>query len=366
MSLNFIYKSPTIKNWLVKQIGYYSKQFYVFDGDQLTSSLEVNTKVIIIAKCHYSETWQSFSSINKKELQKILALKKGTGPKTGVLFQSHINNAIDGFDVKTIKIDPLVIEVLGENRLYIPETELFTPYEENQLLEIETLEGKMFCSQIDKKVKTSYAKGIFNNIETYKLSVGLSENIEVVNIAANNCPLFLLTQLFKLNYSQLAKVVTFNIKTWFNSNHLHMLYWAPLLTALCFYIALNSYIYIKTNNVEQNISSSGKEISDIITDKRALDNNLVVLSTLTKEFKSKPFVHNHWEIIDELLSAQMTITRINFKNGELVIRGVADKASDVLSMISVNKQISSAAFEGPVRKSRGKDSFILTLQVKEI
>lgn len=370
MTLNFINNYPIIKNWLVKQIGYYSKSLYSFNTEhanavKLSLAQDTKSRVIIVAKCHYTESWQSISSVNKNELNKVLTLKKSTEHQVGVIFQAYKNNAIDGYDVKTIKIDQTVIKQLGETCTYIPETELFVPNEKNQLLQIETPAGLVFCSQIESKIKTTYAKGIINNIETYKLSVGLSENIEVVSVSVDNFSQFLLAQLFKLKYSQLPKVISFDIKAWFNTTQLHLLYWAPLLTALAFYLVLNGYFYIKTNELEQSLVSGGNQVGEIISKKNELDNNLATLAMLSEELNQQPLVHQYWQVFDDLLTSGMDITRISYKDNNITIRGEAEKASSVLSSIAANPLVTAAAFEGPVRKSRDKDSFVLTLQVKE-
>ncbi|GAA6203360.1 hypothetical protein [Thalassotalea sp. SU-HH00458] len=365
MTLNFVNQYPAIKNWLVNNVGYYSKQLYIFNDEELVYSPEVNTKVIIIAKCHYSESWQTFSSISKKDLEKILTLKKATESKIGLLFQSYRNEAIDGYEVKTIKINSSIIEILGKDRVYIPETELFNPYQENQLLKIETIAGSMFCSQVDNKIRTSYAKGIVNNIDTYKLSVGLPLNIEVLNIQVKDFSKFLLTQLLKLNFSQFGRVSTFDIKAWFNSSHLHLLYWAPILSSLFFYLTFTGYLYLKGSEIESELLTDSQQVSRLINNKNKIDEYNKILAALSLEFKnSNQYVHYHWLLIDELLDMDMNIIRINYSEGILSIRGLADKASSVLLAISKHPKVKSATFKGEVRKSQGLDLFEINLEVR--
>jgi hypothetical protein len=303
--------------------------------------------------------------VNKKEVDKIISLKQSSIDGETKSSQVTKNESIDGYDVKTVTIDPIVINKLGKDKIYIAESELFTPKETNQLLHIDTLAGKIFCSNISNKVKSSYAKGIVNNVETYKMSVGLSNDIETLAVEKPNFPSFLLSKLFKTPLVNLTKIASFDIKTWCNPIHFHLLYWGPLVTTLCFYLLLNGYFYFKTNNLEQKIGEGGQQISEIISQKRELDVNSSLLNTLSNEFNHQNFTHNHWQVVDKLLMAGMKITGINFKENKLTIRGTADKASDVLQEISNYEQISSSEFQGPVRKSRGQDSFILNLQLKD-
>jgi hypothetical protein len=365
VNLDFINKYPAIRSWLMRQVGYYSKTLFKFSEGKLVPEFNSLAKVIIVAKCHYSESWQTFTSVNKKELDQILKLKKESFLNTTTTFQSFKNKAIDGYDVKITTIDESVVSTLGKDKIYLPDSELFSPNVNNQLLQLETPAGKVFCALIGNKIKTSYAKGIIYNVETYKLSVGLSDDVKSIAINSGNFPQFLISQLLKLKLTKLSQAASFDLKSWFSTTQLHLLYWAPLLTAFSFYLVINSYLYFKTNSLEQSLIDGGEQITEIIAQKSRLDNNLAVLSVLSNEFGLQSFVHHHWQIIDQLLAAEMQITRINYKDNQIIIRGLADKASDVLTTITDNEKVNSAAFEGPVRKSRGKDSFILTLQIKE-
>lgn len=222
MTLDFISKHPVIKRWLIKQVGYYSNELYQFSDNKLIKSSINSPKLIIIAKCHYSESWQSFPSVNKKEIEKILELKNKNNIEQLNTSQVLKNSSIDGYDVKTVTINTLILDVLGHDKIFIPESDLFILKDGNKLLEVDTLAGRIFCAKIDNKIKTSYAKGIINNISNYKLTVGIADDTEVQSVGKEQFPEFLLTQFQNFKLTKLHKVALFKLNSMFNSMHLHL------------------------------------------------------------------------------------------------------------------------------------------------
>jgi hypothetical protein len=59
-----------IKQWLTSQLGYFADDMYQLADAKLAVNQVFDPRVIIVAKCHYQESWQSFSAINKKDAKK--------------------------------------------------------------------------------------------------------------------------------------------------------------------------------------------------------------------------------------------------------------------------------------------------------
>lgn len=357
-----------MKNWLVKQFGYYANGLLSITDNQFDTLQKENAlpKFIIVAKRHYTESWQTFPSVNRKELDKILQLKEAGKSESVTKHQVVPNDKVDGFDVKTIFIDNDVISVLGKDKVFIPESDLLMMEKTGVLLQLETPAGLLFCTNISGVVKSSYAQGIVANIETYKLSVGLPTDVTSVSISNNEYAKYLSEVLFTVPTTKLYQLALFNVKDWFNWSKLHWLYWAPLATALIFYAVTDSYYYYKNTTLTNSLSAGGTEVNEILQQKRTLDIRQREIAALSAEFSEQIFIHNHWQVVDVLIEAGMTITKTSYKAPVITIRGTADKASDVLAAISKYEYVKRAAFQGAVRKSRGKDSFILTIEVKDM
>lgn len=366
MNLRLINKYPTIKKWLIGHLGYYANGMRSFSENKLKSTSNDFARIVIVAKCHYSESWQSFSSVNKKDLQKIIQLKKSTQSKSCIIFQSFENKTIDGFDIKITTFDQDLINELGANKILIPETELFNhATDTTHVFQLDTIAGTLFSGGHGIKTMSSYAKGVLADIEMYKLSAGLPQNAQSTIIEQKYFADFLINQLLEQRLDSLIKRISVKPKEWVNINKLHILYWAPLLTALCFYLVSNSYLFMQTIRVEEKLAEGGEQVSTLLEQKQRQEQKRSTLALLSTEFKNERLVHNYWEVIYHLVECGMKVTRISYNKGQLVIRGNADKASEVLSGIAKNVQVKRASFEGPVRKSRGRDNFILTIMPKE-
>ncbi len=364
MTFEFLTKYPYIYQRLLSRLGYYSDGIYAFEKNELAAHNGAGKLIFIVAKAHYSETWQAFSSINKSELNKLIALKKKTNGQRQSIYQLTENKAIDGFDVKTITFEPEVFKHLGPNKILIPETELLHS-QPNQVVEVHTPRGVLFSSVVGNKVSSAYAQGIIANINTYKLSAGLPNDAVVAQISEQAFAQFIVEQLQQLPANQLIAKSLANPKTWFNPNQWHWLYGAPLLTALAFYLITNSYLALHTHQLESSLTEDSGQISALLTQKQEIDKKAQLLTQLSKEFSPQTIVHNHWRIIGHLLENGATITRITYKDGELTVRGSAEKASSVLAKIAEFEQVQSASFNGPVRSYRGSDVFVMNITPKE-
>jgi len=362
-----INKSPKLKKWLTRHVGYYANELFLLKREQFISAPEAQSqpKIIIVAKCHYSEAWQTFPSVNRKELDKILALKEQNISRTTAKFQIFKNDKIDGFEVKTISIDEEIVDSLGEDKLFIPETDVLGISNKDLLLEIETPAGKLFCANGNDVVKSSYAKGIVSSVDTFRLTAGLSNEIKSKQIEQDLYAQFIMEAFFNASVADLKATAIYNVKKWFNWPQLHLLYWAPLATALCFYLVTSGYYYYKTNTIAKTLEQGGNQVSEILKKKRTLDSNSAEIKALSQDFGEQSFVHYHWQIIYKLLNEKMTITRVTYDAPSITIRGTADRASDVLAAIAKYDNVKSAAFQGSVSKSRGKDSFVLTIEVSD-
>lgn len=374
MNLALLIKQPVLKKYLLKQLAYFANGWYVFeeqtakpeplDANKITfKAVNSSTaKLIVVAKAHYQETWQSYSSVSKKELKQIIALQKSNENPVATTFNIVENSTIDGFDVKKISFDEQLINDLGEQRILIPETELFQQVNSKpQVLSLMTPVGHLFASFFSDKSTSAYAKGLVANIETFKLSSGIPIEAENIHIDDVNYANFLFSQLIKQKIDVLFKKSAFNARTWFKVKDLHILYWAPLLTASLFYLASNSFLWFKGYSIESSLAAQSDEVKQLLSNKQKQDQQSNLLKLLNAEFSKTATVHHHWSIVYSLVESGMVIDRLTFSGNALEVRGKADKASLVLREISNSPLVASASFARAARKSRGQELFTLAI-----
>jgi len=361
VTLEPLKKSSFLSNMLVKQLGYYSDDLLAFENGNLVKATKNDKRIVILAKNHYQETWQTFSSISKSELNKILALKKASTKVRSTIYQIEENTGVDGYDVKTIAIDLKLLERLGEKNVYIPETELFC-FED--LYEIETPLGNLYSSIVGNKRYSAYAKGLVADVNTYKLSIGLPMGTKVKVIKSVDFPRILLENLYRQSINELLNKSLFNFKKWIPTYQMHWLYGGPILSAALFYLVTSLYISLQIHNVEGYIEDGGSQTSLLLERKREADQKSQLVNAVSGEFGNRQLVHGYWNILDTLLESEATITRISLNKQTLTVRGTADKASKVLARISEDNSVKNAYFDGPVRNARGQEAFILKISPK--
>lgn len=375
MKLALLLKYPLIKRSLLKQVAYYANNWFLFkeissepsnkNNKSFDLSLVDSTdaRIVVVAQMHYSQYWQSYASISKVELNKIIQLQKQTDCASSTIFQVIENPNIDGFDVKQTTFDEKFINLVGKKRILIPETELLAN-KDGTILSLRTPVGLLFISNFSGKVSSSYAKGLVSNIDTFKFSSGLPLESQNFNIEEAVFGQHLFSQLCNQNIKALIAKSALNINTWFKAKQVHCLYWAPLLTVLSFYIVTNSFLWGKSYYIEKQLEAQGSNVSQLLQDKRIQDQNNKYLASLSFEFSKAKRTHSHWSIIYSLLESDMTIERFNYAENKLVIRGSANNASKILAQLSQRSDIQNATFDGAVIKNNDKEFFEIDITPK--
>jgi hypothetical protein len=95
------------------------------------------------------------------------------------------------------------------------------------------------------------------------------------------------------------------------------------------------------------------------------DQKNAFINIATTEFKNIPPKLEYWEIIYNAVSSGMHVQQFRKRDNTYLLRGKADDASEILAVINQLPMIKNAAFDGTVRKSRKKDSFIIKFEVDQ-
>ena len=361
MNIGLLFKNSYLKNWLVAKIGYFSEELYELDDSkQLKKSLNAK-KVVIVAKRHYDEVKESIPSISKAELKKLIRLKKESKQEEISIYHFSQNNAIDGYDVKTIVFDNCILNAIKPDSVLIPETELLSQEASNEVLDCETPSGKLYAAFFNNKVSSAYQKGVINNINAFKMSAGVPNKSEVRVISLRDYPAVLLEALWKTELKTVQNKAFIDLNKFFDLSKLHLLYFSPLLITLGYYALTNSYFYSSIATIEENMEKQGTGATQLLGKKREIDAMQTQLASMVEETSNAGLIHYHWNVIDKLLMSGTTITRITYKNEELIVRASAKKASVVLAELNNSNIVKSASFYGPVRTNNGLDAFVLKI-----
>jgi len=363
VKLNIISKSKLTENWLFSRVGYVSEAFFELSKSALTET-EKSKPVMIVSRQHYIETWQLYPALSLKELKSLLELQKQVNIGFSPIQQYFPNKEHDGFDVKTINFSSGLDSLLPPETMLIPETELFNLINERRFVyDIETPKGRLFFAKTDMKGHSAYMKGMINSVTTFKMSIGLPDEIESKFFNNTEFLKLLKSGLLAHSLHKIKNIISYKMRLFIKPKVLHSLYWAPLLTALCFVITTNSYLIYKNNQLENNLIVKGSTVDELLDFKQQQDQHSSLIELLNSEIKTHQAVLPDWDILYQATLEGMEVHQFRKREGKIILRGIADNASQVLTAINNLQQVSSAVFDGVVRKSRGRDYFIIQLQL---
>lgn len=361
-SYNLIQKMKA-KDWLNHHIAYFHETLFSLT-DNGFSEIQSAPKIIIVARQYYTESWQTYPSINLKELKELLKLQISNKQSNITKKNYTKNEQQEGFDVKTIEFNELISTRFPQSFL-IPETDLIAHnYERESIaLELSTPAGVLFYAQAEGKAHSTYKRGLVSSLDIFSLSVGLSDNAQRIKLESGEYSKALLSTLKNYPLSKLNQLVSSDFSKSVNLNMLHAIYWAPMATAALFIVIMNGYFMVQYNSLEEKLSANNQQISSLLTKQKHIDDTNKYVSDVSTELTSLPRVLSHFQIAHEAINAGMEIQQFKGGANEIMLRGFANSASTVLTAISELPELSSAQFNGPVRKSGKRDYFVMTLKL---
>jgi hypothetical protein len=363
VKLNFLTQYKIAAQFLYQKVGYYAQRCYDLSGDSFTPC-DTLKPILIIARQHYSEKWQTYPALSLKELKSILKLQKKVFENQRVIQQYVINNEQDGFDVKTVLFSESLTEVIEKNTILIPETELIeTKEEERVIFHLDTPVGEVFWAKSNDRIHSVYRRGLLNSSDNFKMSIGYPNDVNVVSFDQVEYLNLLKNSLENIHIVQLLKITSFEFTNFVDIESLHRVYWIQIGIAFVFLLSTNGYFLYKNNSLDNQLLSYGEQVTELLEIKVKQDKASLFIDAINHEIKSVEKVHEHWNIIYEAVQQEMHIQQFRKRDDVYIIRGLADDASKVLAAVNGLPQVSSAVFQGAVRKSRRKDSFIIELRL---
>lgn len=363
MKINNLIQQIKAKDWLKHHVAYFHEKLFSLTANGFVETERV-PKIIIIARAYYTESWQTYPSVSLKELKELLKLQQGI-VQSCIVKKNYIKNEQqEGFDVKTIQFNELISANYSQCFL-IPETDLIAHnyVQKSVALELMTPAGALFYGQAEGKAHSTYKKGLVSSLNVFSLSVGLSDKALRVELDSRQYCETLWTTLKNYPLSKINKLVSSDFKKSVNTNMLHGIYWAPLISAALFILIVNGYFMLQHNMLEEDLSKNAQKINLLLSKKQNIDDTNSYVMDVSNELTSLPRVLSHFQIVHEAIKAGMDIQQFRGDSNEIMLRGFANSASAVLSVISELPELSSAQFNGPVRKSGKRDYFVMTLKL---
>lgn len=362
MRINNLTSKFKSKEWLRDHIAYFHEELFLLSESGFIVT-DKPKKAIIVSRKHYSESWQTYSSLSLKELKELLKLQSTL--KSNTILQTYYKNQQqEGFDVKTISFDQDVADKFKDSFL-LPETELLSQnwLDVKTVAELETPAGTLFYTQVEGKTQSAYKKGLMTSVERFSLSVGVSNEVEKVLFKSDDYCKLLWKALSTLPLQKFPKIIAFDLQANLNYKALHSLYLAPIACAAIFILGLNAFYMYQESVLDNELNAQKEDVNQLLSKKQKIDIAKLYVEQVSNELSEYPSVHRNWELAYIATKEGMDIQQFTGSESKVMIRGFANSASKILTAMSNLPELSSAQFDGPVRKSGVRDYFIMQLQL---
>ncbi|MFC3033086.1 hypothetical protein ACFOEE_11185 [Pseudoalteromonas fenneropenaei] len=346
------------KRHLPSFVSYYHEHPYKFDKGELVQSDKVGV-ICIVSKKFCKVSRKHYHSVSPSEIRSIVKIQK---KNIGNLVHVKICplQVDDEFEVITTEF---LIDEAYSNRfcIYLAEDALFSRVLKAKLLSLHTPAGQLFIAR--SVSKSAYKGGLIQSLEQFSHSVGVAF-IDAIEVQPSKFPEFLLSAIFKLNIKDIAKEGF--IKTRISTSPIqnHSLIIAPIVA---FTLGVGVYclsLFWQLESVKATLMNSTSIANKIIQHKAELDTKTDMVNDVSKLLMEQRLTYPHWQLIELALSRGTMMNYFRFENDVFKLDGVVEDANALLEEFNNHPLVSSAVFDGAVRKNNNLDNFVIQVSFK--
>jgi len=363
--MNFTDKTKTLsavyKKLICSSVNYFNgdySRFIINTQNRIEfspiTSIEQSKLVTVISRKYYSEAVHKYPIDDKAELIKLLKLEFQEQPKT--FFQ--IMKIQDGNALVNVW---QFSELCPESLVYIPESLLIGSLLESQSsAEIKT-QPPLYVASSNDATHSSLSSVIINDINKFSMSVGVSQQKEVIQIAQNDFASVLAYGLSKLNINKFISLVEkpSNDKL---LNSLKKLF-IPFSLVFTSYLAIaSSYLVYQEANLKEQLSKHNDSVDSALNIQQNVDAQLEQFNAIADLLEGKQATSVMWLVIHDLFK-QVKFSNIRMVNGRTVLRGSTAKATLLLEQLSKIPYLEDAKFDYPTRSRKDIDVFVISFNL---
>jgi hypothetical protein len=346
-------------------IGYYNGNLYKLNtkNQEMSSAVAANKNfkpwILIVSRDYYQESVDKLPIVDQKEIKQILQLKRAEVLGDNVYIINTVTENQTFYNLW--KFNPS----LPTSWFRLPESLLIARCLGEDVattLEIEDKQTRLYVGSSSQGVYSAKPTGMLNSLSRFCQSCGL--------VAQTNSPIIVTSQFYAVLVEGLLALTS---KDWLTfscspkNNFSYQSIKIPLwLTAGCIaaYLAVGSaYIVWKKHNLEQQLLGSKVELTAALNTQdnmASLQQQVSSMSGFASALKSKMSI---WQVLLPLYS-EAQFTNISFDNGRFILRGTADRATQLLAKLALMRGVSEAQFDLPVSKSRNLENFTISFRIQ--
>ncbi len=357
---------------LNSKIGLYSEALYQLDGAksqvltwQKASSNAFKPKIVILAREHYQELSKEYSVPSIKELKALLSYESLAQNEDTVVFNT-INRIEEGrYKVNFWLVPVSLMAELSKSAWWVlPESLLLATNQ--KLVSITTLSGQLFVASQAGGVTSSMDKLGCTSVEHFKWMSSLSAKVSLIDVTIDQYPALLLQRIYeKISIWPL----NFRIKkAKQNAINKQSVIKAALVSSVLAggYLAASSlYLEYTHQSLTKQYVEQSSSVSQYVVMQREVFRLLKQYEQGQNLLNDMDLSWRVWLVLLPVVDSSTSLTQVEFKENQVVIRGLSDSASDVLSKISLHPSVVDAKFINAVRRQRDKERFDISFHLQD-
>jgi hypothetical protein len=340
-------------------------KFYLNEKQELSLRVigesEKTPLLMIIARQFYHEMAKTYPISNKVELTKLLKLEFANDSSTKHhIWQTKAEKATGEQALVNIW---QFSTALPHFAIQLPES-LFFALGDNQGKVLSVVNSclsqtdkQLFVARKNHLIHSTISNSLINNSQRFLMSSGISASLAVHNVTLDTFG----AELAEGFNSKLAPLIPHFIVKRKNSNQLQQVKTASITFFGVFtaYMLISSgYLMAKQYYLQEELAQQVEVVNKALSDQKNFDNNVQRYRVLQTFLKDQGNSVQFWLIATKLFEhAQFSNFRIT--NGRYVLRGTAEKATDLLVKLSEFSVVHDAKFDFPTRNVKGLDRFVI-------
>lgn len=322
--------------------------------DQLGEPSASPALVGIIGREFYEERRKTYPIRSYFELDRIIRLEQIESRRRltfiGLLRDDH--REVIFFDLDD-RFDPQELNAL----FWIPETFLVARMMPRDGLA--TIDRAGLCYFIADSGVNMVRGGAVRSPELFGFAIGLSSNHGSIFWSGEDLPRKFFGALRKVPLSGWLKFASPDIAAALRRH------WQPaaLTAAIAFVgylLVVSAYLWSATKLREREMTSLGAEVTSLLEKQRGVDQLTARQDVLARLMSEQKHTYLLWGLAADAISAGGAVSGLYLRDGEMVLRGQAKVATNVLSKLASRKDVSNARFGAPVRQLGEYEEFSIT------
>jgi hypothetical protein len=317
---------------------------------------------LIIGREHYFETTREYAIANRRELKKALGFDHSQVPFPGTKINWIEPIEEQRFRVTTWVIRPDVLSALPMRPwILLPESLVLAQAITTGTARIERSGATLFVTGLQNGIASGLASSHIPTLEAFAYRVGATldaNNVTNVSDEAHFSHL-LSVGLFKCRGSQLGSCFlgperrTFANYPWRRAGILSSVVFAA-------YLALSSaWLLLQEWRLDQGLAGQGGDVKHALTQQQNYLDLQQQIATLSKPLQAGKPYWQIWPVVLELLKSKAQLSGIEYKSGEVTIRGTAEKTTELLSRLNELPNVFSPGLAAPITSNQGREDFAI-------